>query len=52
MIVVCAIMFPESAISARLDQGAVNIMLGFGFVFVSGFALVPALSSSLITEAF
>src|SRR5579871_3227961 len=54
VIVVGAIMFPEfSDLGAGpVDPGALNIMLGFGFIFVSGFALVPALMVVLITEAF
>src|SRR5579859_7938142 len=54
VIVVGAIMFPEfSDLGAGpVDPGALDIMLGFGFIFVSGFALVPALIVVLITEAF
>jgi hypothetical protein len=53
-IVVGAIMFPEfSDLGAGpVDPGALNIMLGFGFIFISGFALVPAAIVVLITEAF
>ena len=28
------------------------VMAGFGFVFVSGFALLPAIIMALVTEAF
>ncbi len=54
MIVVGAIMFPEfSDLGAGpVDPGALNILLGFGFIFVSGFALIPAMIVVLITEAF
>lgn len=54
VIVVGAMLFPEiSAMTdAPLDQDTMNIVLGFGFIFVSGFALVPALIVVLITEAF
>src|SRR6201992_615569 len=54
MIVVGAIMFPEfSDLGAGpVDPGVLNIMLGFGFIFVSGFALVPAMIVGAITEAF
>src|SRR6201992_2688616 len=54
MVVVVAILFPEfSDLGAGpVDPGALNIMLGFGFIFVSGFALVPAMVVVLITEAF
>jgi hypothetical protein len=54
IVVVGAILFPEfSDIGAgTLDPDALNIMIGFGFIFVSGFALLPALIVVLITEAF
>ena len=54
MIVVSAIMFPEfSDLGAGpVDPGALNILLGFGFIFVSGFALLPAMVVVAITEAF
>ena len=54
MVVVGAIMFPEfSDLGAGpVDPGVLNIILGFGFVFVSGFALVPAMVVVAITEAF
>ena len=54
MIVVGAILFPEFSDlgSGPVDPGALNIMLGFGFIFVSGFALVPAMVVVVVTEAF
>ncbi len=54
LIVVGAILFPEvSALDTTgIDPNAINILLGFGFIFVSGFALLPALLVVLITEAF
>src|ERR1700761_3263292 len=54
MIVVAAVLFPDfSDLGAGpVDQGALNILFGFGFIFVSGFALLPALIVVLITEAF
>ncbi len=54
LVVIGAIMFPEfSDLGAGpVDPGALNIMLGFGLIFVSGFALVPAMIVVLITEAF
>ena len=54
MIVVGAVLYPEfSDLGAGpIDQGAINIVLGFGFIFLSGFALLPALIVVLITEAF
>ena len=54
MIVVGAVLFPEfSDLGAGpVDPGALNILLGFGFIFVSGFALLPAMIVVAITEAF
>src|ERR1700760_3812502 len=54
MIIVAAIMFPEfSDLGAGpVDQGAIDIILGFGFIFISGFALLPAMIIALVTEAF
>ncbi len=53
IVVLWAIFFPEmSDMSIDIDQGAINMVLGFGFVLVSGFALLPALILALITEAF
>jgi hypothetical protein len=54
MIVVGAVLFPEfSDLGAGpVDQGALNIVLGFGFIFISGFALLPAMIVAAITEAF
>ena len=49
MIVVAAVLYPESG---TIDQDAINVVLGFGFIFLSGFALLPALIVVLITEAF
>jgi hypothetical protein len=53
-VVVGAIMFPEfSDLGAGpVDPGVLNVILGFGFIFVSGFALVPAMVVVAITEAF
>src|ERR1700720_129398 len=54
MIVVIAVLFPEfSDLGAGpVDQGALDIVLGFGFIFISGFALLPAMLVAAITEAF
>ncbi|MBV8924885.1 MAG: hypothetical protein JOZ74_05890 [Bradyrhizobium sp.] len=54
MVIVAAIMFPEFSDlgSGPVDQGAIDIILGFGFIFISGFALLPAAIIALITEAF
>ena len=54
MIVVGAVLFPEFSDLATgpIDQSAINIVLGFGFIFISGFALLPAMIIVLVTEAF
>ena len=54
MVVVGALLFPEfSDLGAGpVDEGTIDILLGFGFIFISGFALVPALVIVAITEAF
>ena len=54
MIVVAAVLFPEfSDLGIRpIDQDALNVVVGFGFIFVSGFALLPAMIVVAITEAF
>jgi hypothetical protein len=53
-IVTFAILFPElSAMDTGvIDPNVINILIGFGFIFVSGFALIPALVVVVITEAF
>ena len=54
IIVVFAVLFPElSALeTGMIDPGAINVIIGFGFIFLSGFALLPALIVVLITETF
>src|SRR4030081_317266 len=54
MIVVGAVLFPEFSdlSTGTIDQSAIDIVIGFGFIFISGFALLPALIVVLITEAF
>jgi hypothetical protein len=54
MIVVGAVLYPEFSDlgNGPIDPNALNIVLGFGFLFISGFALLPALIVVLITEAF
>jgi hypothetical protein len=53
-IVVVAVLYPEFSDLGvgEVDQSAVNVVLGFGFIFISGFALLPALIVVLITETF
>src|SRR5436305_13440104 len=54
MIIVGAVLFPEFSDlgGGLLDESALNIVLGFGFIFVSGLALFPAMLVVAITEAF
>ena len=54
MIVVIAVLFPEFSDlgTGPVDQGVFQILIAFGFIFISGFALLPAAVVALITEAF
>ncbi len=53
MVVLFGLLFPEMDLqSLQINDGVVNVILGFGFLLVSGFALVPALFVVLVTEAF
>src|ERR1700754_1104097 len=53
MIVVGAVLFPEFTDLGIGDiDPAVNVIVGLGFIFISGFALLPAMIVALITEAF
>jgi len=53
-IVVGAVLFPEFSDlgSGPVDRGTLDILIGFGFIFISGFALLPAMIVAAITEAF
>ena len=52
-IVVLSILFPElSALdTGMIDPNTINVLFGFGFIFFSGFALLPAVIVVVITEA-
>jgi hypothetical protein len=54
IILVGAVLFPELSDleTGAIDQSAFDIVLGFGFIFISGFALLPAMIIAAITEAF
>jgi len=53
IVVLWALFFPEmNDVAFDVDQGAINVILGFGFLLVSGFALLPAAIIALVTEAF
>ena len=53
MIVVFALLFPDLSDLGPgfVDQSTLNVVLGFGFIFISGFALLPAMLVAAITEA-
>jgi hypothetical protein len=53
-VVVLAVLLPEWSDLAlgALEQGTLGIVVGFGAIFLSGFALVPMLLVVLIAEAF
>jgi hypothetical protein len=53
IVVVFALLFPELSDLGPgfVDQSALNVVLGFGFIFISGFALLPAMLVAAITEA-
>src|SRR5271165_1931341 len=54
IIVVSALLFPEFSElgTGPVDEGALDVLFGFGFIVISGFALVPAMLIVAITEAF
>lgn len=53
VVVISAVLLPQfSSIDIDIDDQTRSIIAAFGFLFVSGFALVPALVMALITEAF
>lgn len=53
MIVVGAVLFPEfTDLGIGNIDPALDVVIGLGFIFVSGFALLPALIVAVITEAF
>ena len=53
-IVATAVMYPEwsSLDLGPMDRDALTVMVGFGFLFASGLALLPALLMAIVTEAF
>jgi hypothetical protein len=54
MIVVGAVLFPEFSNLGDdpIDRTGIDIVVGFAFIFVSGFAFLPAVIIALITETF
>lgn len=53
-VVVMAVMFPDvsSLDLGPIDRDSFAVMMGFGFVFASGFALLPAMIMAVVTEGF
>lgn len=53
IVVLGAVLFPEfTDLGIGNIDPAVNVILGIGFIFISGFALLPAMLVAAITEAF
>jgi len=54
LVVVGAVLFPEFGDlgAGPVDERAVDVMIGVGFIFISGFALLPAMIIAAVTEAF
>lgn len=52
-VVIAAVLNPDwSGLRLGLDQDTLPIVAAFGFIFISGFALLPAMVVALVTEAF
>jgi hypothetical protein len=54
IVVVGAVLFPEFSDfgAGPVDETAFDVMIGVGFIFISGFALLPAMIIAAITETF
>lgn len=55
MVALFALLFPEMTdvtMTDAIDRNVLNLLIGFGFLVVSGFSLLPALFLILITETF
>jgi hypothetical protein len=54
LVVVGAVLFPEFGDlgAGPVDERAFDVMIGVGFIFISGFALLPAMIIAAVTEAF
>jgi hypothetical protein len=54
IIVMGALLFPDfgDLATGPVDEDALNILVGFGFIVISGFALLPGMIVVAITEAF
>ena len=53
MIVIGAVLFPEfTELGIGNIDPALDVVIGLGFIFISGFALLPAAILAIVTEAF
>ena len=54
LVVVVSVMFPDisSLDLGPIDRDGFAVMMGFGFIFASGFALLPAMIMAVVTEGF
>ncbi|MBI5323023.1 hypothetical protein [Bradyrhizobium sp.] len=53
IVVLGAVLFPEfTDLGIGNIDPAINVIIGIGFIFISGFALLPAMLVAAITEAF
>jgi hypothetical protein len=54
IVVVGAVLFPRFSDfgAGPIDESAFDVLVGVGFIFISGFALLPAMIIAAITEAF
>ncbi len=55
VIIISAVLFPELSsleVGGMVDPHAINVLMGFGFIFLNGYALLPALIVIVLTEAF
>ena len=54
IIIMGALLFPDfgDLATGSVDEDALNILVGFGFIVISGFALLPGMIVVAITEAF
>lgn len=52
IVMVAAVLFPDwSDVQLGIEDGTFAIVSSIGFIFVSGFALLPALLAAFVTEA-